>query len=51
MKALKNLGITFDSNELVIIGYEDLILNKKALDREIDRQDIQQLERRNQRLK
>lgn len=43
--------ITFDDNELVVIGYEDLILNKKALDREIDRQDIQQLEKRNQRLK
>ena len=39
--------ITFDGNELVVIGYDDLILNKKALDREIDRQDIEQLQKRN----
>jgi len=43
--------VTFDGNELAIIGYHDLILNKKALDREVDRQDIEQLRKRNPEVK
>lgn len=39
--------ITFDGNEIAIIGYDDLILSKKTLNREIDRQDIEQLQKRN----
>ncbi len=39
--------IQLDGNEIHIIAYEDLIRNKKAVDREIDRSDIEQLEKRN----
>ncbi|HEY8511687.1 MAG TPA: nucleotidyltransferase [Cyclobacteriaceae bacterium] len=41
--------IKFDGNELVIIGYDDLIVNKKTLGRDVDRQDIEQLQKRNPR--
>ncbi len=39
--------IQLDGNEIHILAYEDLIRNKKAVDREIDRSDIEQLEKRN----
>jgi len=39
--------ITLDGNNLNIIGYSDLIKNKKAVDRDIDRKDIRELKRIN----
>lgn len=39
--------INLDGNEICIISYDDLILNKKAVDRAIDRTDIEELKKRN----
>src|SRR5690606_41343221 len=41
--------IKFDGNGLVVIGYDDLIVNEKTLGRDVDRQDIEQLQKRNPR--
>ncbi|MDN5214813.1 nucleotidyltransferase [Fulvivirgaceae bacterium BMA12] len=42
--------VNLDGNEISIISYRDLILNKKSIDREVDRSDIEQLEKRNKGL-
>ncbi len=36
---------TLDGNELYILGYDDLIRNKMAVDRNIDREDIKELDK------
>jgi hypothetical protein len=41
--------LELDGNELYIIGYNDLLLNKKAVSREIDSSDITELEKRNKK--
>jgi hypothetical protein len=41
--------LELDGNELYIIGYNDLLLNKKAVSREIDSSDITELKKRNKR--
>ncbi len=40
--------LDLDGNELHIIGYNDLLLNKKAVSREIDSSDITELKKRNE---
>lgn len=44
----RSKAINLDGNEINIIGYKYLILNKKSIDREIDREDIKVLQRLNQ---
>lgn len=39
--------INLDGNEISIISYKDLIINKKSVDRDIDRTDIEELKKRN----
>lgn len=39
--------IELDGNLIQIISYNDLIANKRAVDREIDRSDIEELKKRN----
>ncbi len=38
--------LNLDGNEISILSYEDLISNKKAVGREIDRSDIDELEKK-----
>lgn len=38
-----------DGNQLYIISYSDLILNKKAISRDIDKRDVEALERKKKR--
>lgn len=55
MKGLESFDTSFknarpvelDGNKINIIGYQDLIKNKKAVNREIDQKDIQILKRKN----
>ena len=41
--------INLDGNEICVISYEDLIINKKAVDRDIDRTDIKELKKRHKK--
>ena len=41
--------INLDGNEICVISYEDLIINKKAVDRDIDRIDIKELKKRHKK--
>jgi predicted nucleotidyltransferase len=40
--------ISLDGNDLLVIGYDDLILNKKAVNRPVDQSDILELKRINE---
>jgi hypothetical protein len=42
----KSTSHFLDGNELYIISYDDLILNKKAISRQIDKSDVKALERK-----
>ena len=55
MKGLESFDTTFknarpvelDGNKINIIGYQDLVKNKQAVNREIDQKDIQVLKKKN----
>lgn len=38
--------VNFDGNEFFIISYNDLLKNKSAINREIDKSDISELEKK-----
>ena len=47
-KSLQNAkNISLDGNTLNIIGYGDLVKNKETVDRQIDRQDLKELKKKN----